>query len=168
MTPKMDDIPVQPGTYALILELVEPRRLVVGKLGIFDFPTGFYIYLGSARGPGGIRARLGRHLGGVRAPHWHIDYLRAAAKVWGYRFQPNADTNLIPQECEWSQALTQLPGASILIPNFGASDCKAGCLAHLIYFPPTGIKDLLGFWIAMNQGVSASIVAVAVGVGVMI
>jgi len=44
---------IKTGTYVLILELISPARLVVGKLGGFDFPTGWDAYAGSACGPGG-------------------------------------------------------------------------------------------------------------------
>ncbi|HIQ09546.1 MAG TPA: DUF123 domain-containing protein, partial [Anaerolineaceae bacterium] len=55
-------LPSTPGAYALALRLERPVGLRVGALGVWDFPEGVYVYLGSARGPGGIRARLGRHL----------------------------------------------------------------------------------------------------------
>jgi hypothetical protein len=31
--------------------------------------------------------------------------------------------------------LAALPGATILVHGFGASDCRAGCRAHLVAFP---------------------------------
>lgn len=138
MTAKMDDLPVRPGTYALILRLREEAEIDVGRLGKFVFPAGFYVYVGSARGPGGIRARLGRHLRGVARPHWHIDHLRSAAQVYGFGYQvDNLETHstALPPECGWSQALAALPDAGILAPGFGASDCRMGCQAHLIHFP---------------------------------
>ena len=51
----------EPGTYALLLRLDKQERITVGKLGTFDFPVGYYLYVGSALGPGGLRARLARH-----------------------------------------------------------------------------------------------------------
>jgi Uri superfamily endonuclease len=92
---------------------------------------GPYLYVGSARGAGGLRARVGRHLLGGGARHWHIDYLRADAEVLG-AFYTVTDRML---ECEWSQTLAQLPRAFIPVPHFGSSDCKSGCTAHLIAFP---------------------------------
>ncbi len=66
------------GLYLLLLELghsIDPviagQRLVLGP--------GIYVYVGSACGPGGLRARLSRHLCGRRRRlHWHIDRLVAA------------------------------------------------------------------------------------------
>ncbi len=38
----------------------------------------------------------------------------------------------------WSQALVRLPGSSVPLPGFGASDCRLGCLSHLVAFPGEG------------------------------
>jgi len=51
----------EPGTYALLLKLDKQERITVGRLGTFDFPAGYYLYVGSALGPGGLQARLARH-----------------------------------------------------------------------------------------------------------
>ncbi len=44
-------------------------------LGRVHIEKGYYIYVGSARGPGGVRARLRRHFSRDKKPWWHIDYL---------------------------------------------------------------------------------------------
>jgi Uri superfamily endonuclease len=69
------------GTYVLLLYLAENRTITVGKLGTFDFPMGWYTYIGSAFGAGGLVARLKHHLQPGDRPHWHIDYLRREAQV---------------------------------------------------------------------------------------
>ena len=51
-----------PGTYALLLEIREPTELRVGRLGHIHFDSPFYLYFGSAFGPGGLGARLKHHL----------------------------------------------------------------------------------------------------------
>jgi len=133
----MDDLPVQAGSYTLLLALSTPWIVDVGVLGRFKLCPGVYAYQGSAYGPGGLRARLGRHLRGSGRARWHIDYLRAEAEVLGYVYLI-AEARLPPKhpfECEWSQGLAGLRGASIPIPGFGASDCKSGCRAHLVYIP---------------------------------
>ena len=76
-------IPSIPGTYALFLTLSVPAELTIGKLGAFAFPAGWYVYTGSARGPGGLQARLRHHLRPASRPHWHIDHLRTQAVVTG-------------------------------------------------------------------------------------
>ena len=92
------------------------------------------MYFGSARGPGGLQARLGRHLRGEGKPHWHIDILRSVADVRGYCYVTDQKSNSlsIPFECLWSQAFATIPGATVPLEGFGASDCRAGCPAHLI------------------------------------
>ncbi len=127
-------LPPASGAYALALRLEHGIQLQVGKLGTAFFPAGVYFYLGSAHGPGGIRARLGRHLqGGVRL-RWHVDYLRAVAvpAAWAITTDPAPG---LPWECTWSQRLAALPEAWIPLPGFGASDCRYGCPAHLIGLP---------------------------------
>jgi len=61
------------------------KRLEIGRLGSFNIIPGFYAYVGSAFGPGGLRARIRHHLESVAQPHWHIDYLLGYAEpveVW--------------------------------------------------------------------------------------
>lgn len=117
-----------PGTYALILENVNPARLEVGRLGSIDLQRGFYVYVGSALGPGGLAARVGRHLDPTRSVRWHIDYLKRKARiveVW-YVLDP------VRREHAWAATLVGHSGVSIPLPGFGASDC--GCAAHLFHF----------------------------------
>jgi Uri superfamily endonuclease len=129
--PHLETAPALPGTYALHLSLPAPAHLQIGWLGIFDFPPGDYLYLGSARGPGGLRARLQHHARIAVKPHWHIDYLRAAAQLEGFWIS-TAPARL---ECAWSKALLRLPGAVVPVIGFGAGDCTGGCAAHLVAFP---------------------------------
>ncbi|MGZ8216472.1 GNAT family N-acetyltransferase [Methylomagnum sp.] len=107
-------------TYQLLIELAEPARVQVGRLGAFDFPAGRYVYTGSAkRHP---EARLARHLSATKRLHWHIDYLLAApgARVAGtLRFEA--------AECR----VNQRTDGRVLVPGFGATDCRAGCGSHL-------------------------------------
>ena len=127
----LQDLPAVPGTYVLHLSVLPAQRVSVGRLGQQRFPSGDYFYVGSARGAGGVQARVGRHLRGDGARHWHIDYLRAVAEVQDV-FYTVTDT---PLECVWSQALAQLSDAFIPVLHFGSSDCRSGCAAHLIAFP---------------------------------
>jgi Uri superfamily endonuclease len=125
------ELPATHGTYALHIVLTQSQLLIIGRLGRQRFPGGHYFYVGSARGPGGLRSRVGRHVRGDGQPHWHIDYLRACAEVRAV-FYTVTDT---PLECAWCQAVAQLPQAFIPVAHFGASDCRSGCAAHLIGFP---------------------------------
>jgi len=101
--------------------------LRVGKLCTARFRPGFYAYAGSALGPGGVAARVGRHArpNGVR--HWHVDHLRRVARVREAWFAVGRTR----REHTWARALAGLPGAAT-ISGFGASDCR--CPSHLVYF----------------------------------
>ena len=98
--------------------------ITIGALGAHAFPAGQYLYVGSAWGPGGLAARVGRHLRGDGAVHWHVDYLRAQAEPVALWWAAHAR-----DECAWAGHLLAHPGAEIVVPRFGASDCA--CAAHL-------------------------------------
>lgn len=126
--PEMHEIPATGGTYALLLACPRSRQLRIGRLGARRIPKGWYIYVGSAFGPGGLRSRCLRHLRPLRRLHWHIDYLRSAASlqdIW-------LTTDPVPREHLWAEMIGRLPGASIPIPCFGSSDCR--CRSHLFHF----------------------------------
>jgi len=141
----MIELPSQTGSYALEFSLPDPIYLRVGALGEHLIPAGHYIYLGSAGGPGGLRARLNRHLNPLEnhRPHWHIDALHQHAQPvavcwWADMDHPTESphrSNNIRIECLWSLLLSSLPDSQVPVPGFGASDCKSGCPAHLILFP---------------------------------
>jgi Uri superfamily endonuclease len=116
------------GSYVLILAVPRKILLDVGKLGPMVFKRGWYAYVGSAFGPGGLAARLGRHLEPVQKRHWHIDYLRAEAvlvDIW-------AAAGLPKREHLWASILMSNPNAGQGVIGFGCSDCR--CPSHLIYF----------------------------------
>lgn len=132
------DGPAPCGTYALFLRLENSYTIVVGALESLYFPAADYTYVGSAHGPGGLPARLGRHLRGDGKLRWHIDALRQRARVIGALYTlelPGVLQVGMRLECAWSQALSRQPGVFIPAAGFGASDCRAGCLAHLYGVP---------------------------------
>lgn len=115
------------GCYHLVFYLREPARLRVGSLGEHTLAAGWYVYTGSAFGPGGLAARVARHRRGG-ALRWHVDYLARKAELVDVVLLPDE----VRRECEHAQSVRALPGASVPIPRFGASDCR--CPAHLAYF----------------------------------
>lgn len=114
-----------PGTYALVLAFPEPCELQVGRIGRVKFDSPYYLYFGSAFGPGGLGARVKHHLNPARHPHWHIDYLRQAADVVDVWYT----TEEARLECTWANAALTHPDVSP-VPRFGASDCR--CQSHLL------------------------------------
>jgi Uri superfamily endonuclease len=147
----LQNIPTGPGSYALLLNLDRPQHLQIGRLTLAQLQPGLYIYLGSAWGPGGLRARVNRHLCGQGALRWHIDYLRRVARVIGvYTHVGDEGRPTIRLECLWSQALATQKDAFWPAPGFGASDCQAGCPAHLVGF--TATPALLAELLARTAG----------------
>src|SRR5271165_5126180 len=71
----------RPGTHVLVLSSRSTDLIQIGRLGALQLQSGFYVYVGSALGPGGVRARLAHHRKISRRPHWHIDYLRAHTRL---------------------------------------------------------------------------------------
>ena len=74
------DLPEAKGTYVLVAFVAQMKRLEIGHLGAYDIVPGYYAYVGSAFGAGGLRARIGHHLESTASPHWHIDYLLGVAE----------------------------------------------------------------------------------------
>ncbi len=122
-------LPEAKGTYVLIAFVPRMKRLEIGRLGTFDLIPGFYAYVGSAFGAGGLRARLEHHLESVAEPHWHIDYLLGYAEpveVW-YAL---SDRKL---EQDVAELLARSPGFRMPIPRFGSSDYRRSRTSHLFY-----------------------------------
>lgn len=122
----MPDLQPHAGTYVLVLRSTQHAHCVVGRWGTLEIRPGYYLYVGSAFGAGGVRARVARHCRQHKTQRWHIDYLRAFTaphSVWcSY-----AATRL---EHHWARALSALPDVAA-VDGFGCSDCR--CNAHLFF-----------------------------------
>ncbi|QGM96953.1 GIY-YIG nuclease family protein [Methylocystis parvus] len=114
-----------PGAYALWLRLPAPLPVKAGKAAVRLAP-GDYFYCGSAKGAGGLRARLARHMRKEKRAHWHVDQLTAAGAVLGAFIVEGGS------ECALNAALSNFPTP---LPGFGSTDCPR-CISHLRYFPP--------------------------------
>jgi Uri superfamily endonuclease len=114
------------GLYQLLIHLPKKSSIRVGKLGRFDFPSGYYVYTGSAKR--GLSARIRRHLSRVKKKFWHIDYLLAKGEI--VEITVFRKRNL--KECELARRVARGEGAKVVAPGFGASDC--GCVSHLVFF----------------------------------
>ena len=116
----------KPGTYVLVMRSRRRVTAQIGRWGRLDVRPGYYLYVGSAFGPGGVAARVSRHCREAKSKRWQVDYLRehaAMAAVW-------CSHDTVRLEHHWAQALAEMPG-SLPVPGFGCSDCH--CEAHLFF-----------------------------------
>lgn len=113
------------GIYCLIIQASSDKTIHIGAIGEIRFPAGYYIYVGSALGSGGL-SRVSRHIRffreRYRRPKWHIDYLMEQEIL--------IKTVCAETEERLECALAKAVGGSC-IPRFGCSDCD--CESHLFY-----------------------------------
>ncbi|NIQ06153.1 MAG: GIY-YIG nuclease family protein [Candidatus Korarchaeota archaeon] len=119
-------IPKKPGIYVLVLFLEKDKNLKIGSLGRIPFERGLYGYVGSARGPGGLRGRVSRHLSVETKVFWHIDYLLQDEDVEVTKVGFIVTKKDL--ECTLGEKLVK-QGAQPTVQGFGSSDCT--CETHL-------------------------------------
>ena len=112
------------GSYILLIHLARSAPLTAGRLGALNFPSGYYLYFGSALG--GLEARIGRHLRQDKKIRWHIDWLTAVATVVQVWWTEGGRRN----ECTWASAALELADVTLPARGFGSSDCR--CPSHLV------------------------------------
>ena len=117
------------GTYIVVLKSDQGKTIQIGKLAQLEIKKGYYVYVGSAMGPGGVAARLKHHSKISKRPHWHLDYLRAETEF----YEAYALHSSERKECEWAALMLGNKEASEPMKGFGSSDCQ--CNTHLFYFP---------------------------------
>ena len=64
-----EDMQNSRGTYALVMTSDSEQQVVIGKLGRLRVRPGYYVYVGSAFGPGGLKARIAHHTRIAVRPH---------------------------------------------------------------------------------------------------
>ncbi len=111
------------GSYILILNVT--TTLNVRRPRNAQLPPAWYIYAGSAHGPGGLAARLARHFKRRKRRHWHIDQLTGTDALVAAAAYTEHD------ECGLIAELTTDSRFSVPIAGFGASDCRT-CQSHLL------------------------------------
>ncbi len=121
--PENEALDARKGAYLLLIELAEPLGFALrGKPVALD--AGTYAYAGSAKGPGGIAARVARHKRKEKKAHWHIDALTLAAREITALAFPGGT------ECALMDRLLDSGLAQVPLAGFGSSDCRH-CAAHL-------------------------------------
>ena len=109
-------------SYQLVIKLSAPGLVEIGRLGKFCFSVGCYVYTDSVRR--NLEARVKRHLSQHKTCRLHIDYFLTYRHAW------IIDVKYSPMpEC----VLNQQQQGEILMPRFGASDCRQGCGSHIKY-----------------------------------
>ena len=68
--------------------------------------------------------RLERHYDKGKKCHWHIDYLLAV---------PQSEIIQIKKFTEPECTVNANTDGIIIVPGFGASDCRSTCMSHLKY-----------------------------------
>lgn len=116
--------PVETGGYILLLDLEESCEIGIGRLGVINFDSGYYAYIGSAMR--GLKQRISRHLRKEKKLYWHIDYLLEKVSVSNVIVWKSGN-NI---ECDIAGEIGSIYN---VISRFGSSDCK--CPGHLFYSP---------------------------------
>ncbi len=130
-------IPAAGGAYVIRVRLRKAVAFQSGRLAGQRLARGLYLYCGSAYGPGGLAARVGRHLRRGKAVRWHIDHLTETGEITGVLLMPGG------RECDLVKRIAADPGSEFPIPGFGSSDCRR-CAAHLVHLPTgTGVRDIV-------------------------
>jgi len=145
-----------PGVYTLIIYAPKLVKIRVGKLGLVDFPAGYYAYTGSALGRGALslRGRVERHFRAGKKLHWHIDFL-LNSRTTKIVSAVVSETKL-PKECQVSSFLEKTRGATVIIKGFGSQDCKLGCGAHLHHFPTQSSSEVIKLVLTTHRKVGLS------------
>ena len=117
------------GSYALILGLADDIFISGPGRRPCTVSSGTYLYAGRAMGPGGLRARLRRHVNPNKKQHWHVDRLTASDTIVAIgMFENISECEIVARAIDRIEARTPIVG-------FGSSDCRT-CTAHLVELSP--------------------------------
>jgi len=111
------------GAYALLIKLEETLRAKAGAKSALLAP-GLYVYCGSAKGSGGIAARIGRHMRHGKRAHWHVDQLTSVGTALGPGFSWTAASARSTKNSPAGQFLSTVSAA--LIAGGAAPICVSG------------------------------------------
>lgn len=141
--PSVQSLPTEGGAYLLILEVERTVILNVPAGCRTVLEPGRHVYAGSAHGPGGLRARIGRHVRRTKRAHWHVDRLTAITGVSTVLALPDTRDDARgahdakeyrAKEHALVARLLRTPSVRAPAPGFGSSDCRI-CPAHLLALP---------------------------------
>ena len=118
-------IPDAKGAYVLQIDLPAPRVLLIKKFMGKVLSPGRYYYCGSAKGGGGMAARVGRHFKADKPIRWHVDHLTVGGTVTTALLVPDGS------ECDLVDELARAYHVVAPLRGFGASDCRR-CASHML------------------------------------
>ncbi len=113
------------GAYLLLLRLSKEVTITLPGRPETSLCAGNYVYCGSARGSGGIAARLKRHFCAEKKLHWHVDRLTLQSEEMAALAIPAGD------ECDLAAHLLRSKRFEVAVEGFGSSDCRL-CRSHLL------------------------------------
>ena len=116
------------GTYMLFIYLKNNINVIVSRKK-FMLKKGYYIYVGSAFGNGGIKARVKRHLRKQKRIHWHIDHITGTEESEIIAIALATEQQV---ECIISSILSSINDVTPIF-GFGNTDCKDHCESHLFF-----------------------------------
>ena len=126
---------IDSGLYQLVIAVPRTQAVTIGRLGRFSFPSGYYVYTGSAKRR--LGSRVARHLRKRKKMRWHIDYLLRHGLVVEVKKQSGG----VLSECELSRSVGGIQGSRVVVRGFGSSDC--GCSTHLFHFQRNPTQELI-------------------------
>lgn len=125
------------GSYMLIILIRGSLRVKPGSLPPARLPPGYYVYVGSAMGPGGFERRVSRHLRRVKRARWHIDYLTKLRMV---EIRRAFYIRLPYGESKLTGLLSSL-GFQKIVKGFGSTDSQD--FTHL-FLSKEGLEETVG------------------------
>ena len=122
---ELETLPRCGGAYLLALRVDAKVEFLLRGERRGALAPDWYFYLGSARGSGGIAARLGRHFRKQKKIHWHIDRLTLEAVEMAAIAVPDG------RECDLVEKMLKSGDFETAFPGFGSTDCRR-CEGHLL------------------------------------
>lgn len=113
------------GAYVLLIETASPLPIRLPQNDVSVLAPSTYLYVGSANGPGGIKARLRRHFRPNKKIHWHVDQLTTRSAL------VEALAVIGGNECRLGEVLLASGCYQVALAGFGSSDCRT-CSSHLL------------------------------------
>lgn len=116
------------GSYILFIRINEEILIILQNKEI-ELKSGYYLYIGSAFGAGGLASRLHRHIRKSKKKHWHIDQVTMSKSTSIEGIGVSIGKNI---ECQISSKLLDTSSFEPIV-GFGNSDCKS-CPSHFFHF----------------------------------